>query len=118
MKLNVVSTEPALLRLRLDGQITMMETPEIDRHLEEALGAAGYRQRVLFDLENTTFIDSSGISWLLICHKHFVQGGGKIVFYSAPPLVQHTLSLLRLNLVLHLAADEEAARAIVLEGKK
>ncbi len=118
MKLTVVSTEPPLIRLRLDGQITMLETPEVERQLEEALGSAGFRQRVLFDLENTTFIDSSGISWLLISHKHFVQGGGKIVFHSAPPLVQQTLNLLRLNLVLHLVADEDAARAIALEGKK
>ncbi len=118
MKLTVVSTDPPLIRLRLDGQITMMETSEAERQLEEALGSAGYRQRVLFDLENTTFIDSSGISWLLICHKHFVQGGGKIVFHSAPPLVQQTLALLRLNLVLNLAADEDAARAMALEGKK
>jgi anti-anti-sigma factor len=118
MKLTVVSSEPSLLRVRLDGQITMMETQEVDRQLEDALGSAGYRQRVLFDLENTTFIDSSGISWLLICHKHFVQAGGKIVFHSAPPLVQQTLNLLRLNLVLNLAPNEDAARAIALEGKQ
>lgn len=36
MKLTVVSTDPPLIRLRLDGQITMMETPEVERQLEEA----------------------------------------------------------------------------------
>jgi anti-anti-sigma regulatory factor len=72
----------------------------------------------LIDLEQTSFIDSSGISWMLICHKHFVQGGGQVVFHSAPPLVQHTLGLLRLNLVLHLASDEDAARAMLQEGKR
>ena len=86
--------------------------------LEEALVSAGYRQKVLLDLENTTFIDSSGISWLMICHKHFVQAGGKVVYHSAPPLVQQTLKLLRLNLVLNLADDEDAARAMALEDKK
>ena len=118
MKITVVSRDPPPLRLRLDGQLTMMETAEAERQLEEALVSAGYRQKVLLDLENTTFIDSSGISWLMICHKHFVQAGGKVVYHSAPPLVQQTLKLLRLNLVLHMADDEDAARAIALEDKK
>ena len=117
MKLTLVSADPPPTRLRLDGQITMMETPEVDRRLEELLGPGGFRQRVLFDLEHTSFIDSSGISWMLICHKHFVQAGGKIVFHSAPPLVQQTLLMLRLNLVLNLARDEDAARAMTPEGK-
>jgi len=117
MRITVVSQDPPL-RLRLDGQLTMMETPEAERQIEEALVPAGYKQRVLFDLENATFIDSSGISWLMICHKHFVQAGGKVVFHSAPPLVEQTLKLLRLNLVLNLAANEDAAQAVAAEGKK
>jgi anti-anti-sigma factor len=117
MKITVVSHDPPL-RLRLDGQLTMMETAEADRQLEEALVSAGYRQKVLLDLESTTFIDSSGISWLMITHKHFVQGGGKIVFHSAPPLIEQTLKLLRLNLVLNMADDEDVARTMALEGKK
>ena len=36
--------------------------------------------------------------------------------HSAPPLVQQTLTLLRMNLVLHLAADEAAARAVAEEA--
>ncbi len=117
MKIAVASQGPPL-QLRLDGTLTMMETEEAERQLEEALVPAGYRQKVLLDLENATFIDSSGISWLMICHKHFVQAGGKVVFHSPPPLVEQTLKLLRLNLVLNLAADEDAAQAAALEGKK
>jgi anti-sigma B factor antagonist len=118
MKFTLLSAEPPHTRIRLEGDITMTDVPDADKLLEEALGSAGYRQRVLMDLEHTSFIDSSGISWMLICHKHFVQAGGQVVYHSAPPLVQHTLNLLRLNLVMHLAADEDAARKIVAEGKK
>jgi anti-anti-sigma factor len=118
-KLTVASVgpaEPSLLRLRLGGPITILEVSEADRQLEEALGVAGYRQRVLIDLENTSYIDSAGISWLLVCHKHFVQWGGRAVFHSAPPLVRQTLTLLRLESVLHLAADEDAARVLIREA--
>src|SRR5437870_4411557 len=117
MKFSLAPSESSLTQVRLEGQITMTDVPDADKLLEDALGSAGYRQRVLIDLERTSFIDSSGISWMLICHKHFVQAGGQVAFHSAPPLVMHTLNLLRLNLVLHLAADEDAARAMIQEAK-
>ncbi|HVS37211.1 MAG TPA: STAS domain-containing protein [Gemmataceae bacterium] len=117
MKITIVSRDPPL-GLRMEGQLTVKEIADADRQLEEALVPAGFRQKAVLDLANVGFIDSSGISWLMICHKHFAQAGGKIVFHSAPELIQQTLHLLRLDLVLNLAEDENAARAMALEARK
>ena len=116
MKLLVKSDDGAVLSLLCEGPITLPQVQQGLKPLEELLGPAGYGRRVLFDLEKTNFIDSSGVSWMLVCHKSFTKAGGRIVFHSAPPLVQQTLALLRMNLVLHLAADEAAARAVVQEA--
>jgi anti-anti-sigma regulatory factor len=116
MKLSLLSEEGGLARLQCEGPITMTQVQEGVAPLERLLGPEAFKRRVLFDLVKTNFIDSSGVSWMLVCHKSFTKAGGRIVFHSAPPLVQQTLALLRMNLVLHLAADEAAARVVVQEA--
>lgn len=105
------------LRLLCEGDITLQTlVPDRDRFLE-LLGPDAYSATVLLSLERTTYIDSSGISWLLIAHKHFKQGGGKLVIHSSPPVVDHVLRLLNLQRVLNLAGDESAARALIGGGQ-
>ena len=116
MKLLVKSDDGAVLSLLCEGPITLPQVQQGLKPLEELLGPAGYGRRVLFDLEKTNFIDSSGVSWMLVCHKEFTRAGGQIVFYAAPPLVRQTLDLLRMSLVLHLTADEKSARAVLRES--
>jgi anti-anti-sigma factor len=69
-----------------------------------------YSRRAFFDLSGTEYIDSSGVSWLLLCHKRFREGGGKLVIHSINPLVKQVLAVLKLERVLHLAENAEKAR--------
>jgi anti-anti-sigma regulatory factor len=117
MKLSVKSDDGALLLLQCEGAITVTQVQQGLQPLEELLGPPGFSRRVLFDLEKTNFIDSSGVSWMLVCHKEFVRASGRIVFHSAPPLVRQTLDLLRMSLVLYLATDETAARKVAMEDR-
>jgi anti-sigma B factor antagonist len=70
-----------------------------------------YTRRVLLDLSGTDYIDSTGVSWLLTCHKHCREGGGKLVLHSLTPLVKQVLQVLKLDRVLHVADNAEKARA-------
>jgi len=115
MKLVKLDSAGPLLRLAAEGDITLQTLDPGRDLLRNALGPDYAKNKVLFSLEKVTYIDSSGISWLLVAHKHFVQGGGKLVLHSAPPLVEQVLRLLKMQLVLNLAADEASARAL-LEG--
>jgi anti-anti-sigma regulatory factor len=117
MKLSVKADDGSVLLVQCEGVITVTQVQQGLQPLEELLGPAGFSRRVLFDLAKTNFIDSSGVSWMLVCHKEFVHAGGRIVFHSAPPLVRQTLDLLRMNLVLYLAADENAAKAAASEER-
>lgn len=84
--------------------------------LEALIGPDVFTKRVALDLEQTTFIGSSGISWLISCHNAFGEQGGRLVVHSVPPVVKQVFDLLRLGKLLHIAQDASAAEAKAKEG--
>jgi anti-anti-sigma factor len=117
MQLSQLPSDSAVTLVRCSGKISQAEIQHDQDPLGELLGPGAYGRRVLFDLGQTHYIDSSGVSWMLTIHKRFRNTGGRIVYHSAPPLVQQTLDLLRMNLILHLATDLTTARGLALEGQ-
>jgi anti-anti-sigma factor len=109
MQLSHEATPEGFLRVRCDGPVTLVELQHGHDPLVELLGPEVYRGRVLFDLSQISYIDSSGIGWLVVSYKRFCQAKGRIVFHSPSRFVRDTLDLLRLDLVLPLAEDEKAA---------
>jgi anti-sigma B factor antagonist len=112
MRLALVSDAGACAKLRLAGQVTQESlAPGADLFID-ALGDDVYARKVLVDLTEAEFIDSSGVGWLLNCHKKFRQAGGGLFLHSIPPLVYRTLQVLRMDMVLKLAKDEAEAAAL------
>ena len=114
MKLNLVSQNGQVAQVTCEGRVTQL-VPDHDEPLVALLGPGCFSRTVLLDLAKADYIDSSGISWLLIAHKHFLEGGGKLVLHSLSPRVTEVFNLLRLPSVLNLAPDEATARALVQE---
>jgi anti-anti-sigma factor len=117
MQLSQLPSDSAVTLVRCSGKLSQSEIQHDQDPLGELLGLGTYGRRLLFDLGQTSYIDSSGVSWMLTMHKRFRNTGGKIVYHSAPPLVQQTLDLLRMSLILHLAPDLTTARGLALEGQ-
>jgi anti-anti-sigma factor len=119
MKLTLQAREAGLIRVECEGKINnMQQRVHADGDpLEKLIGTDGFGSNVLMSLERTDYIDSSGISWLLISHKHFMPQGGKLVLHSIPPIVADVLNLLRMGSILHIAKDETEARRMV-QGDK
>lgn len=112
MQLALVSGEGSCTKLRLAGRVTQEElTVGADPFLD-LLGAGAYARKVLVDLTGADFIDSSGVGWLMSCHKRFHQGGGSFILHSIPPLVRRTLQILRMEMVLKLAKDATEAESL------
>src|SRR6478672_3496593 len=106
MRLTLLSHTDQMTRLECEGQVTQNEfTADLDP-LEAIMGAAIYRRCALLGLEKTSYIDSSGVSWLLRAHKQFERSGGRLILHSLSPMVQQVLHLLRLTTLLNIAADE------------
>ena len=112
MKLILLSDTPELVRVRCTGEISQSSLPPGSDLLVELLSPTVYSRRLIIDLEQSGYIDSSGVSMLIVWQKRFKRDGGVMVLYNIPPLVQQVLDLLNLRAVLTLATDEKAATAL------
>ena len=118
MQLSLTSQDDTATWLAVQGDISQSRFPaNVNNPLENLLGSDCYHRRVLVDFEQAGFIDSSGIGWLMACHKRFVAGGGRLVLYALPPMVEQVIQLLRLQNILTIKPDRESALALVSQGK-
>jgi stage II sporulation protein AA (anti-sigma F factor antagonist) len=115
MKFSMVADDGRIVSLRCDGDMSNVDFRG-DEPLEQLIGKDGLKRHVILNLEKVRFLDSSGISWLLIRHKHFKENGGRLVLHSLPPLVRQPLEFMKLSRVLHIAGDEDAARSVANDG--
>jgi len=117
MKLTLLSDMPELVRVRCTGDISQSQLSPGSDLLVDLLSPTVYSRRLIMDLEPTSYIDSSGVSMLIVWQKRFKRDSGLMVLYNVPPLVQQVLDLLNLRAVLTLAADEKAATALARGDK-
>jgi anti-sigma B factor antagonist len=113
MRFSLVSVGDDLTRIRCEGEITMNDLAQSRDPVEDLLGPAIFRQTALLDLGATSYIDSSGISYLLGVNKRFKQVNGRLVLHSAPPSVNQVFKLLKIHSVMQIVADEAEARRLV-----
>lgn len=76
-----------VLTLRLRGEFDLASVPAVD---EAVLAARTIPRRLIIDLSELTFIDSSGIHLLLRTQRHV---GGRLSLRPGPPAVQRVLAL-------------------------
>jgi anti-anti-sigma factor len=112
MKLSLVSRDERSVLLACEGDLVLpMTSPRADP-LADVLPSGPCPALVLLDLSKVGYINSTGISWLVLSHRRVEQGGGRLVLHSAQPFVRGVLDLMKLGTVLRLADDEPAARSL------
>jgi anti-anti-sigma factor len=116
IQLTLLSDEPDLVHVRAEGPIGQLRSPTEGNTLDDFVGPTGFGRKVLLDMGQANYIDSSGISWLIVNHKRCQRAGGMLVLHSLVPRVRQTLHLCCMESVLHLADDEAAARALAPGG--
>lgn len=109
MKMKLAGEEGNLVKVSVSGPVTQRELAPQDEPLGELLGPAGYSRQVLLDLADVSYLDSSGVGWLLTCHKRIKQAGGRFIVHSYSPIVSNVLRVLKLERVLQLAENAKAA---------
>ena len=65
---------------------------------------------LLFDLTDATFLDSSGIGWLLSVNRVAKDQGFQVIVHSVPPLIQRVFGMMKLGQVLHVVENFDEAR--------
>ncbi len=114
MNLQIISTKDSHVHIAVSGKVSQDGIPRDKEPISGLLGPDAYTLTVLLDLKDTEVIDSSGIGWLLVCHKRFAEQGGRMICHSAPPAVANVFKLMRMDLVFDSAAN--AAEAEKLAG--
>lgn len=112
MNLRIDSQSNGMCHMSLTGRISQTTLTNQADPLQQLLGEANFGQQILLSLRQTDHIDSSGIGWLLATDKKLRQAGGGLVLHSVPNDVQHVLTLMRLDKVLHIAKDKTQAETL------
>jgi anti-anti-sigma factor len=106
MKLSIAKDDGQCVHVSVTGQVTQREIDPISEPLQELLGPAAYSRQVRLDLSETNYLDSSGIGWLLKCHKRMREKGGKLTLHAPHPMVANVLKVLKLDRVFNVEAAE------------
>ena len=109
MKLSIARTTGDEVCVSLAGHVTQREINPLEDPLIELLGPGGYGKIVRLDLSEADYLDSSGVGWLLLCHKRMKQAGGRLLIERPHPIVQNVFRVLKLEKVLELADSGQAA---------
>ncbi|MCA9159253.1 MAG: STAS domain-containing protein [Planctomycetales bacterium] len=95
--------------LSLAGKISQTAVASQADELSRLLGISNLNQQILISLQQTDYIDSSGIGWLLATDKTIRDCGGRLVLHSVPLDIQHVFGLMKLNKVLNITKDKAQA---------
>jgi anti-sigma B factor antagonist len=114
MKLQLVSIErDGLVKVATQGNITAADIdPAGDNPLSGVIGQNWAGSRILLDLGDTQYIDSSAVGWLIGTHKKVSDAGGSLVVYEVQPAVRQVLDLLKVGRVVPIVEDEAAAKEV------
>ncbi|MBK8190208.1 MAG: STAS domain-containing protein [Vampirovibrionales bacterium] len=87
----------------------MFESEALQLAVQEQLESG--QRRIILNLAQVTFIESSGLGSLVSAFKYCESHGGALGFCGIQPQVRQLLDLTKLSRVLKLFADEQDALA-------
>ena len=92
----VVDDESVVIRPQ--GRLNLLAAPRLREVVTHSVGQG--RSRIVVDMANTTFMDSSGLGALIAGLKSARQGGGTLRIARLTPQVEMVLKLTNLDRVL------------------
>ena len=88
--------ESGIVVLEMNGRIAMgSDSQKIEWGLAELLKEN--HKKAIFDLTQVTYLDSSGVGILMMCHAKMKRAGGTLHIAGARGMVQETLEITSLN---------------------
>jgi anti-sigma B factor antagonist len=89
------------------GEIDLFTAPELKRRLTELLDED--KTRLVLDLTETTFIDSTTLGVLIGAIKRLRQRDGRLVIVNVEPTIQRTFSITGLDQIFTIVPTREEA---------
>lgn len=101
--IQVAQARDGVVRVQVQGELDMSTSPELDQILRRETDAG---KRVVVDLSEIAFIDSTGLNTLIKALRACDSNGGALmVSASLPAQVQRVLEITGLNKVLPVASE-------------
>lgn len=91
----------------LDGDVDLSRSPTVRQTLIN-LAHSG-NTRIVVDLTDVPYMDSSGVATLVEALQAQRKAGGQMVLFGLQPRVQSIFEIARLNMVFTIVDDREAA---------
>lgn len=88
----VVEPEPGLARVRVTGEVDVSTSARVQEAIEQAVTLEGV-QRVIVDLGAVTFLDSSGMTALVIGRRRAQDNGVALMVDHAGRQVRRVLEI-------------------------
>jgi anti-sigma B factor antagonist len=93
--------EPDIDVMEMNGRITMgSESQKIEWTLGQLLKEN--HRKVIFDLTNVCYLDSSGVGILMMCHARLQKAGGALHIVGAQGMVEEALAMTSVNKIVPL----------------
>lgn len=67
------------------------------------------RNRIIIDLSNTAYCDSSGLSALLFGHRYCKNTNGRFIISGLQPMVKKLINIAQLDKIISISEDRENA---------
>jgi anti-sigma B factor antagonist len=103
------------LVVSVQGQVDLYAAPDLKARLIDALDRGD--GRVVVDVTESTFLDSTAVSTLLSAHRRAQRRGGHVVLVSTSDEIARTLSITGLDGILDVVESIDEARALLDSGQ-
>ena len=107
LKIEVAKVDGVSL-LRLSGKFTIGDSADGLREAFATLYEAGER-RFVFNLEEVSHLDSTGLGELVACQRQLAQGRGSLTLVAVPDKIAEVMKFTRVGI--NIRATEEQALA-------
>jgi len=97
-----------VLLIRLSGELDHHTAEELRQKVNDAIENNSI-QHILLNLEQLTFMDSSGLGVILGRYKQIKHLGGEMIVCAISPSVKRLFDMSGLFKIIHLAETEKAA---------
>jgi len=91
------------------GDLDLHTAPELREALIRAIDEG--RTRLVVDLTETSYMDSSGLTALVVAHKRVRNRGGQLVVVNVDPSIGRTFEITGLHLLFPLVRERSEALA-------
>jgi anti-sigma B factor antagonist len=92
---------PDVVVMEMHGRITMgSDSQKIEWGLAELLNER--QTKVIFDLTDVSYVDSSGVGILMMCHAKLKKAGGALHLVGVQGMVEEALAMTSVNKIVPL----------------